>query len=162
MSAFMCTDKHFGYLVGALKLYGNPPGSGRLFQREHLDALAGMLKHENALSLAARYPSDKPCEHCGLKACQPTTKVMSYNGIYTPPDIKDHPEGGCPFGDVERYAYEALDINPVTAIKAAKCYAYQACEHEGWETSAAKRFIDDLIEICIHALPGYEEAPWGM
>ena len=52
-------------------------------------------------------------------------------------------------------------FEPVQVFKACHCYAYQASEHPGWITSAAKSLIDALINAYTSLLPGYEEAEWG-
>lgn len=53
-------------------------------------------------------------------------------------------------------------LNAVEALKATQCYQYQSCEHDGWETSEAKRFTDALKENLIGHVPGYDEAAWGI
>lgn len=63
---------------------------------------------------------------------------------------------------IESYRHEPRTFPVVTLIKAAHCYAYQACEHEGWEMSDAKKYIDDLVSMLTHYLPGYDAAPWGI
>ncbi len=50
----------------------------------------------------------------------------------------------------------------VQIIKAAKCYDYQACETEDYETTLAKAIIEQIIGSAIGALPGYEAAEWGL
>ena len=50
----------------------------------------------------------------------------------------------------------------VHLIKLAQCYEYQSCEHDGWETSKAKRWIGRLISRLIYKLPGYDAAPWSI
>ena len=47
-------------------------------------------------------------------------------------------------------------------IKLAHCLAYQSCEHDDWETSWAKRFLDRVIDAAIRLLPDYGDAPWGL
>jgi|SRR5688572_33113312 len=47
-------------------------------------------------------------------------------------------------------------------IKACHCYAYQACEHRGWEESEARRMVDAIVGHAVRLLPGYETAPWGI
>ena len=37
---------------------------------------------------------------------------------------------------------------------------YQSCEHDAWQESYAKRFLDFVIHAAIRQLPGYDEAPW--
>ena len=47
-------------------------------------------------------------------------------------------------------------------MKLAQSYRYQSCEHDGWETSKAKRWIANLISGLIYELPGYDAAPWSI
>lgn len=49
---------------------------------------------------------------------------------------------------------------PVEIIKACDGYAYQACEAPDWEHCRAKRITDAIRNTAIHALGGYEAAPW--
>lgn len=51
-------------------------------------------------------------------------------------------------------------LDPVIVLKAIACYEYQSCEHSEWKTSEAFTFCRSLEAI--RALPGYEEAPWGI
>ena len=41
------------------------------------------------------------------------------------------------------------------------CYAYQSCEHPGWEASSAYAFIQSLRGDTWRKVPGYEDAEWG-
>lgn len=50
---------------------------------------------------------------------------------------------------------------PLQVIKAANCFDYQSCEHEGWEGSAAHAVIQAIVADAISAVPGYSEAAWG-
>ena len=54
----------------------------------------------------------------------------------------------------------AISLTPVEVIKACHCLMYQSCEHEGWETSEAKAFLESVIQDAIRNLPGYDEAEW--
>jgi hypothetical protein len=47
-------------------------------------------------------------------------------------------------------------------MKLAQSYRYQSCEHDGWGTSKAKRWIANLISGLIYRLPGYDAAPWSI
>lgn len=60
-----------------------------------------------------------------------------------------------------KYKMFATPPPPVVILKQVRCYMYQSCEHNEWETSSAKAFCDSLISSLIGRLPGYEEAPWG-
>jgi hypothetical protein len=53
-------------------------------------------------------------------------------------------------------------LTPVEIIKLCHCYRYQSCETEDWENTEAFAIYDALREAAIAALPGYEEAPWGL
>ena len=49
----------------------------------------------------------------------------------------------------------------IRLIKSIHCYAYQACEHAGWEGSTVKADLDRLAASLVYELPGYDDAPWG-
>jgi hypothetical protein len=51
-------------------------------------------------------------------------------------------------------------LDPVQVIKAAHCYTYQACETDDYKQSAAAKLIDNILDVCTRALPGYESAQW--
>jgi hypothetical protein len=53
-------------------------------------------------------------------------------------------------------------LSIVALIKMVHCYRYQACEHEGWEASDARKATAALESALVHKLPGYEEAAWGI
>lgn len=50
----------------------------------------------------------------------------------------------------------------VDIIKLGHCLIYQSCEHDDWETSWAKRFLDRVIDAAVRLLPDYHDAPWGL
>ena len=56
----------------------------------------------------------------------------------------------------------AATLPAVHLLKLAQCYEYQACEHDGWATSRAKKWIDNLVAGLIYKLPGYDAAPWAI
>jgi len=65
--------------------------------------------------------------------------------------------------DTPAYRFERTqEFSPVQMLKAIDCYEYQSCEHDGWETSSARAFCDELRAVLIHSLPGYEQAEWGL
>lgn len=47
-------------------------------------------------------------------------------------------------------------------IKLCHNYAYQACEHPGWQASDARKVIDAIEAHAVMHLPGYDDAPWGL
>ncbi len=54
------------------------------------------------------------------------------------------------------------DLRAIEVIKSCKCLDYQSCEHDGWDASDAKAFLDRVINGAIGRLPGYDNAPWGI
>ncbi len=53
-------------------------------------------------------------------------------------------------------------LSPVQIIKAVQAFEYQACEAEGWETSAVHDATQAILTQAIRELPGYEDAAWGV
>jgi hypothetical protein len=53
------------------------------------------------------------------------------------------------------------EIDPVQVLKSCDCLEYQSCEHDGWEASEAKAFLEALRGSAWRSLPGYEKAAWG-
>ena len=53
-------------------------------------------------------------------------------------------------------------LTPVQAIKAAKCLDYQSCEFDGYESSTAKKLINQIINSALYKLEGYDDAPWAI
>lgn len=63
---------------------------------------------------------------------------------------------------VPEYRFARTEDKPIVEVlKGIDCYEYQSCEHDEWESSAAKRFCDSLRDTLIGKLPGYDAAPWG-
>lgn len=74
----------------------------------------------------------------------------------------DDPDMLPPFEWTPRAEFLARSLSAVQIIKAAHCYAYQASEADGWETSEAKQVVDGIVSAATHKLPGYAEAAWGI
>lgn len=60
-------------------------------------------------------------------------------------------------------------VSRLMLLKALACLDYQSCEHDGWQTSAAKRIVSDLeAEMKLAGLPEYganilfDDLPWGI
>jgi hypothetical protein len=53
-------------------------------------------------------------------------------------------------------------MDPMAILKQVHAYAYQACEHDGWGASKAKKYCDELEKELISRHPAYKEAPWGI
>ncbi|UCC72041.1 MAG: hypothetical protein JSV86_16985 [Gemmatimonadota bacterium] len=56
----------------------------------------------------------------------------------------------------------ALKFEPACVLKQIDCYEYQTMDWSSYEGSEAARFVRAARAAAIRALPGYEEAPWGM
>jgi hypothetical protein len=141
MSAFVVNKEHIDYLVHAAKraemrTAPMPDGTERFVDTEG-DDIGRMLWQENVTSVYYRYePGGEAGEY--FRSCGFEDDIANYS---------------CP-------AFPQKRFDPVVALKAIECYEYQSCEHNGWKTSAAKQFCDDLRNALIWELPGIEQAPW--
>jgi hypothetical protein len=101
------------------------------------DDLGELLTVENVRSITARYPD-------------------TLDGGPMP--------GPCVAYWEQYYTFEKPQrrLTCAEALKAIHCYEYQACEHDGWIDSEAKRFCEGLQGSIIGVLPGYADAPWGI
>ena len=167
MSAFQVTDKHIAYLAHAIRRYIDKPG-GEWHSIDDVEAIAREFLYENRRSVATRYEgrhgtecAGEVCPSCGEIVClprgewRPRGSAVNYDGRMVEP---------CAFARVQvaDYPSDQLGITPVGTLKAIQCFEYQACEHDGWEKSKAKAWIDRLLGETIAALPGYEGEPWGI
>ena len=64
----------------------------------------------------------------------------------------------------EKYVFRPFTglMTPIAAIKLCDCYDYQACETDDYEKTEAARLVDAIRSKAIRALPGYDDAPWGI
>ncbi len=116
--------------------------SAYLCDDAHISALAGYAAHARRDNVAT------------IAACLRRENERSLETRY---GDKDFP----PFR-LDAHAAESAKLAPaLQVLKAAQCYAYQACEHEGWEASPAKRIVDAIVARAITCLPGYDDAAWG-
>jgi hypothetical protein len=146
MSAFVVARKHIAYLVNAAfyrrhgeGIYYHWDGQGHqchCSDRAEAERIAQVLWAENVASVAHRYPDDKRSEL---------------------PGMVDEAAAGFEYG---RHEWTQERPNWVQVLKACDGYAYQSCEHPGWESSEARAIIEAIRSKAIHALPGYEDAAW--
>lgn len=146
MSAHMCSAEHLSAVADTLLALSRESHAPLTLEAEETaEHLFKMLMVENATSLEARYPTDWHELIPGGSLFK-----MSYS-----PQL-----GG---GTFDIYPYDADRL--ARSLKALDCYAYQACEHEGWEASrtyalvmAAKATLGRRLATC-H--PAYDQAEWG-
>ena len=148
MSAYIVGKDHILYLLAAMVsrricphgfywFHGGRTTEPLAADMDKAAELANALWLENIRSVSARYPGESsgtlPGPGCG-----------SYVILAT---------------DFSRNRWQEMD--PVQVLKAIDAYAYQSCEHDGWESSEAHAICEALRHRAIQALPGYEEAEWG-
>lgn len=146
MSAFMCDAEHLSAVADTLvALAGEPHASVKLDAEETAEFLFKMLLVENATSLEARYPSN-------WHELIPDGSLFGM--VYTP-QLR-----GASFGT---YPYDADRL--ACSLKAISCYAYQACEHDGWEASRTYALVTaakaELAIRLAYCHPAYDAAEWG-
>ena len=147
MSAYIVDRNHIVYLVTAgmklrqYNLHWRHNNKSHCLTGSDITAaarIANILWLENINSIFARYPSCKD-DPSGMPGPTKENYIVSEKEL--PARI--------------------LTIDAVQLLKSCDCYEYQACEHDGWEKSEAKAFIDALRSAYIHKLPGYSDAEWG-
>ena len=63
------------------------------------------------------------------------------------------------------YSQPRNSLTDAELLKAAHCYSYQTCEFDGYERSAAGRFIQKMYDALDHVDQQgaeYKAAPWGI
>lgn len=133
MSAFMCSDKHLSVLACYIVRH-NLDLTGESDEPLGLREarVFRTLARENCKSLDARYPGDNNFDTEAMCRLDPSSRFL------------------------------AASMAPVALIKLCHCYAYQSCEHKGWQDSRAKGLVDGAESHAVRALPGYSDAPWGL
>jgi hypothetical protein len=127
----------------------------------HLTALAAFaVKHKLA------------GEHCvdQVRVLLGDANVASLRARYGKRD--DYEGASCPHAAGNTFA-------PAAIVKACDCYSYQACEYRGWQMSGARLLVQKIrlaalslagwdgrdpaeLDIGSKAMPGYNEAAWGL
>lgn len=112
------------------------PMRGRASDDEII-SIMGILKAQNQRAYDARYPGEAvDDDDAELPACD-VSPAKAF--------------------DLARRA------SPVELLKTCQCYAYQACDDEkGWPTSKARELIERAMANVTAAMPGYDDAPWGV
>jgi hypothetical protein len=149
MSAFICGPDHFK----ALAIFAAERGRhGRNVDPRYVEgcaqlelyrdlelasAYADILYAENIRSVLKRYPNDD--------------EESAPGPIEKPKNIKVTARDA---------AAPKYKLKPVDLLKMCDCLEYQSCETKDWETTPAYRLLNAIRKAAIHALPGYEDAPW--
>lgn len=102
------------------------------FSVSDLLTAAGILAAENARSVNTRY--------------------AHHNQPEDPPNVTGK--------RIQHYIKNPL--TPVQLLKAIQCLDYQSCETDDWNTTRAFNLLQTYQSRAIAALPGYEQAKWGL
>lgn len=134
MNAFLVSKKHIDFLVSAAYLWGRTD-LRRYLPREY---------------------ANKDVDASDVGRLLWTENLASVAHRYGPQLDAPH---------TENYRHQ-IDLSApnraVEVIKSIQCLEYQSCEHDGWESSAAHCFLQNLKSEAIRNLPGYDKAPWGL
>lgn len=144
MSCYICDDRHITALAayaveqagvhrGAIFATLSADDRERFDDETDIEVLASLLHRENVASFRARYQG----------------RHESSIGPYT-------------YKHADVLAVRVGAFSAVQIIKAAHCFDYQACEHDGWADSFACKVIKAIVDHATRQLPGYNEAAWGI
>jgi hypothetical protein len=140
MSAYIVSREHIQYLVTAATssvVLGRHGGPFHWFWRRQLQEL-------------------KP--HDDARAAEIGQMLWAENGKSINARYADDDEHKMVYGD---HVPAICPMDQIQIIKAIHCYGYQSCEHDGWEESKAKAFVDAILDLVVYRLPGYDDAEWG-
>jgi hypothetical protein len=131
MSAWIPNREHIDLLASAIDLM-----RGKIEDHVplNLDDIGQTLVDEVVESVSFRYPNDN------VEAGELPGPLDAY---YLKP-YRHQPQGFTP---------DAAEMRQLVS-----CYAYQACEHPGWETSTAQTWCQSLTDALGK---GNETGPWG-
>lgn len=137
MSAFLVSDNHINFMVSfSLAAFRDDIDTYYSRTWEEPEKLGAMLHTANVRSVDYRYPQNA------------------------------HEDPEAYTADVYRYKYtpgvSASVENIAKLFKALDCYEYQACEFPTWKESDAYALCQQIRNMAIRALPGYDAAPWGI
>jgi hypothetical protein len=134
MSCFVVSNFDIDILVTA---YGDPLGDGDKAAR--LTWTGRALLAENVKSFAACY---------------------RVKGRAKGSDMRNETAHG--WRQARAYTFTRRIAHRAAVAKLARFYDYQACEHDGFETSTAKTIVDKLMASHPESLPLYDKMPWGI
>lgn len=55
-----------------------------------------------------------------------------------------------------------LAVPAMWVVKACDCVQYQSCERGDYYSSEAWEILEQIRRAAVRALPGYDDAPWGV
>jgi hypothetical protein len=137
MSAFLVSENHINALVStAIHGVVECEGNSQPWYHVYFDRV-----HVQQLN----------ADNVGLKLWQECAASVSARYPKDPETISEY-----------HFTAPARRLSAVAALKLIRCYEYQSCEHDGWESSASKQFCAGLTSAIIEHLSGYQCAPWGI
>ena len=161
MSAWICSHLH----VKALAIYGtNHTGRsiGRYQQNDDGKWILTPVEHFPLLHLNDQVPEDLS-DATRVARLLITENLKSYCHRHDEEEAKHYwHELNVHVSPADRAHFKTLSLTHIQLLKLIHCLDYQSCEHAEWEQSLAKTILMDLEGHIIPALPGYDEAPWGI
>ena len=145
--------------------------SAFVVSHDHIDALLTFARDkrlQSRLSYFIDRQAPKPLGWSAIGAVLLTENERSVCHRYS-----DCVPGNCPgkigevatgyhFRPFEQFSLMSYERKCVWVIKGCNCFDYQACETDDYAQSTACQLIEQIRAAAIRALPGYEDAPWGI
>ena len=117
MSAYICNPEHLGLLAALSATHDGTP--------DQACDRAELFARENIASVAFRYPADASGKRPG--PCLHDDDIVEVSRLWA-----------------EHYSAHPPAVHPSFVAGYCKCLDYQSCEHDEWESSEAKRLLDNL------------------
>lgn len=155
MSAFLCSARLLSILVNAPAHFAKYPSDAADFIRRQATAAAPDLPTSPHAAPRHTTADVAISQEEAIFSMLLTENLASVNHRYSHIEDAEWGEQG--------YIYDpkAKPDSLAHAMKAAACYDYQSCEHDGWETSNARAYIRELVFFLAGYVDGWDAAPWG-
>ena len=62
----------------------------------------------------------------------------------------------------ELHIHDGKRLQAVDIIKITKCWQYQSSDNPNYETTRAWKLSNEILNLAINKLPGYDDAPYGL
>jgi hypothetical protein len=154
MSAFICGQDHIKALAvfAVGKRYGSMRVAPNYFRHDY--APAAQMDGRGETDVATFYANILYCEN-----------VRSVQSRYSDCGHDDLPG---PISKPEMLTVTTRDVfelgsgtlRPLDILKMCDCLEYQSCETDDYRETPAFKLLDRIRGAAIHALPGYDDAPW--
>lgn len=152
MSAFICGPD----LFKALAIFSASHGSfGTRVDPRYIDGLRGTPAEQLADRDLANFYADILYRE-NVRSVQYRYSNIPRNDLPGPCEDPGH----VTISNRDMAAPKYVRVKALWVLKMCDCLDYQSCETDDWRETLAFRLLQSIRAAAVHALPGYDDAPW--